>query len=164
MLAGSSFPSRSFRRELRERGRRSVARRAVPGPTSILLRVMQPNTDFAGSRPGRQLPLAQGADAVTAERGYRCEVLWSSCPPARLFTLTYLRFGYSAETLVVCAALSILLIVTLIDLEHGPDSERHRLPNDGGAGGARPFSGPSWASQDRCSAASECPLRYSTRS
>ena len=36
-----------------------------------------------------------------------------------LFTLTYLRFGYSAETVVVCAALSILLIVTLIDLEHG---------------------------------------------
>ena len=36
-----------------------------------------------------------------------------------LFTLTYLRFGYSAETVVVCAALSVLLIVTLIDLEHG---------------------------------------------
>ena len=36
-----------------------------------------------------------------------------------LFTIAYLRFGYGVETIVICFALTLLMIVTLIDLEHG---------------------------------------------
>lgn len=36
-----------------------------------------------------------------------------------LFTIAYLRFGYGVETVVICFALTLLMIVTLIDMEHG---------------------------------------------
>lgn len=36
-----------------------------------------------------------------------------------LFTILYLRFGFGVDFVVMCAVVTLLLIVTLIDLEHG---------------------------------------------
>ena len=47
---------------------------------------------------------------------------------ALLFTLVYLRFGISFEWVILVIAISLLLVVTIIDLEHGLILNRIILP------------------------------------
>lgn len=46
-------------------------------------------------------------------------VMLTEATTGLLFTLLYLRFGYGIDFVVMCAVVSLLLIVALIDLEHG---------------------------------------------
>ena len=46
-------------------------------------------------------------------------VMLTEATTGLLFTILYLRFGFGIDFVVVCAVVSLLLIVALIDLEHG---------------------------------------------
>jgi leader peptidase (prepilin peptidase)/N-methyltransferase len=67
----------------------------------------------------------------------RCRTCGVGIPPrtvlveivtALLFTAVYLRFGYSLQFVVMSAAVSLLIVVAVIDLEHGLILNRIVLP------------------------------------